>query len=899
VSTPEHYLQVSEILKAAMDRPAAERAAFLDEACAGNVALRAEVEALLAHDQNDSGALADDGLGIGLELMRAARTALGAETLPHEPSTRELPTQVGGYHVERLIAEGGMGSVLLARQESPRRTVALKLMRPGRDSRALLRRFRQEAHVLGQLQHPGIAHVYEAGLADVRTPDGNVTEQPFIAMEYVDGSELHQHVQRHQLDPRQRMKLMASICDAVQCAHDKGVIHRDLKPSNILVDQSGRPKILDFGVARAMDREILVTTMETDAGQLIGTLAYMSPEQVRADPAQIDARSDVYALGVLLYELLADKPPYTLRDVPVPEAMRIICDEESTSLSSIDSRFRGDVETLVAKALEKDPARRYASARDFGADIERYLANKPLVARPPSAMYQLRKFARRNQGLVAGVIGMIVILIAGMATTSWFAWQATRQRDAAGRERDAARREARRVAALNTFLVDDLFGAVDPRSGAAYDRSVLDMLNDATANLEVFVEDPDIEILIRTALGKIFRELGNLDAAERHLRRALSLSRELYGDEHADTLTPRRELALTLLVKNQFDESQRLLTTQLAIQQAQEVVDQTEVARTLGSLGNVAYRWGHYDKAEQLYRRVIDVLEAAGQDHLQLYTDTLNGLANVMHNAGRLEESVALHREVLARRIEELGADHIRVSESQHNLGAILIMLGELEEANRLLLSALAIRHRLLGDAHRHVADTLQQLGRVRLEQGDARGAREYAAQALAMQRQLLPEQHGEIAFTLDLMAKAAAAEGDLETHERCFREAYAIYAVVEGPNSRAAAASLANIGTSLRLQERFDEAVEAHVQGLQAIRAAFPPDSPSVYRYQTSLGICLTRTGRYADAEVQLLEAYANLNRLHNPAATQTYDALKDLYEAWDRPELLDNVTEARGIGG
>jgi serine/threonine protein kinase/tetratricopeptide (TPR) repeat protein len=330
----------------------------------------------------------------------------------HGDPTHRIPAVIGHYRIIRLLGEGGMGAVYEAEQETPRRTIALKIIKPGFGTPRHLRRFEQEAQALGRLQHPGIAQIYEAGTADT-----GWGLQPYFAMEFIRGKTLREYVRERQLTTRQRLDLMARIAEAVHHAHERGLIHRDLKPGNIVVDETGQPKILDFGIARITDSDI-EATRQTDVGQLIGTLAYMSPEQVLADPLQLDTRSDVYALGVILYELLAGDLPYDIGHSQLHEAIQTIRDTDPAPLSSIQRIYRGDIETIVAKALEKDKERRYASAADLAEDIRRHLANQPIKARPPSASYQLHKFYRRHK---AGVIGTAtaLVLAASSAVVTW------------------------------------------------------------------------------------------------------------------------------------------------------------------------------------------------------------------------------------------------------------------------------------------------------------------------------------------------------------------------------------------------------------------------------------------------------------------------------------------------
>ncbi|MFQ5590611.1 MAG: serine/threonine protein kinase [Phycisphaerae bacterium] len=330
------------------------------------------------------------------------------ETRP-APSTTGLAKRIGQFRVVRVIASGGMGTVYEAMQEKPRRTVALKLMKRGVASRSALRRFEYESQILARLRHPGIAQVYHAGTHR----DGEATV-PYFAMEYIPNAlSITKYVKGKKLGTRQMLDLFAQVCDAVHHGHQKGIIHRDLKPGNIMVDSDGQVKVIDFGVARSTDSDMAVTTLQTDVGQLIGTLQYMSPEQCTADPHDIDTRSDVYALGVVFYELLTGRLPYDLKDAAVFEAARVIREEAPTPPSTLNKALRGDVETIALKALEKERDRRYRSSAELADDIRRYLKSEPIIARPPSMAYQLRVFAGRHKGVIGAVAAVFVALLGG------------------------------------------------------------------------------------------------------------------------------------------------------------------------------------------------------------------------------------------------------------------------------------------------------------------------------------------------------------------------------------------------------------------------------------------------------------------------------------------------------
>lgn len=419
----DQFSLVSEIFLEANELPRVERRAFLDARCGGQPEIRAEVESLLQEESDVLTAIdvAAGGLRSQLEDIRARVNSEASEQAGSY--SQSLGEMFDEFQLVRLIGHGGMGDVYEAKQFDPPRQVAIKMVQLQYRSDRILRRFKREAGLLAQLNHPGIAQIYGSGVAE--TARGT---QPYIVMECVDGVPADRYVHEHELDSHARLDLLTQICDAVDHAHQQGIVHRDLKPPNILVTREGRVKILDFGVARAMDAEQHAVTLHTDVGQIIGTVPYMSPEQISGDSTVIDPRSDVYTLGVVAFELLVERRPYDVGDLNLADAARVICEQPASRLQSWDSRFRGDIDTIVGKALSKERERRYANAGEMAADLRRAMRNEPIAARPTSTWYRVSKFAQRERALVAGVAVAFASLLIGIVLVSNFALSESRQK---------------------------------------------------------------------------------------------------------------------------------------------------------------------------------------------------------------------------------------------------------------------------------------------------------------------------------------------------------------------------------------------------------------------------------------------------------------------------------------
>lgn len=591
----ERYQRISALFAAARRMPAAVRAAYLARQ-SGDESLTAEVKALLATDLG-ANALLDRSPVRSSEWLNSASAAV----------SDELPagTRIGRYELLGVLGKGAMGVVYRAQQEQPRREVALKLLRAGLASPALLHRFELEARLVARLAHPGIAQIYEAGAAD--TPFGKL---PYFAMELVDGPPLSTFVEQRRLSTRQRLELLAAVCDAVQHAHQKGVIHRDLKPANILVvarsdaaasgassaqaaDRdavpvpTGQPKILDFGVARLADAE--AATIATGYGQLIGTIPYMSPEQFGGDPHEIDTRCDVYALGVIGFELLTGRTPHDLHHRPLAEAVRLVREDDAPSLTSIDPRFRGDLEIIIRKTLERHKELRYASAAELAADIRRHLADEPIAAQPPTIRSQLRRLVRRHHTLAAVSATAVLTLLLGALATTWVAVEAVRARRLAEQrleQEQAAMRIAETENRMHRALFDfysRLFLSVSEPDSARL--SFEELIELAAESIDgAFPNDPLLEAPVRSTIGLAYQSLRRYDAAEHQLREALRLHETFAGQDHENTDIARYNLAHLFQVMERWAEAEAL--TQLRVDSLRRTRGE-EHADTRGALDDL------------------------------------------------------------------------------------------------------------------------------------------------------------------------------------------------------------------------------------------------------------------------------------------------------------------------
>jgi tetratricopeptide (TPR) repeat protein/predicted Ser/Thr protein kinase len=800
-------------------------------------------------------------------------------------TTPASPTTIGRYRILGLLGEGGMGAVYRAEQDQPSRIVALKVVRPDLVSPRLVRRFARETEVLGRLQHPGIAQIYEAGTAE--GPEG---PQPFFAMELVAGVPLDEYTRGKGLTVTQRLELFARICDAVHYAHQKGVIHRDLKPSNILVDDAGQPKVLDFGVARIADEDS-ENTRQTTMGQLLGTLQYMSPEQINADPLDIDIRSDVYSLGVILYQLLAEQLPYDISRHGLHEAAWVILQVDPAPLSSVNRTLRGDVETIVGKALEKEKARRYSSADELASDIRRYLKHEPISARPASAGYQIRKFAERNKALVGGLTLAAAILVVGAVVSIMLAVRATAaerlaetrraEAEASGRlaeqrraeataallAADSARavaqqeqraaeasaavatREADRATSVNAVL-QDLLRSPDPERSLGEKLTVRELLDQVSANPERYNRNavPDVQAAVDQSLGRAYLSLALFPEARRHFDSAYAIRRRVLGPHALELASSAEDRAALSKQLGDYPAAERYYREGLAIRRRLGGTDDDPISRAVSDLGFVRYSRGDHAGAERLYRESLRLAmrrhgrrgaEVAVQQH---------ALGQFLLWTRRPKEALPLLEASLAGKRELYGDVHPSVLISRNTLASARKNAGDFTGATALYRESLRQALKLYGDEHTSTASIKMELaeclvGVRRLEEADT-----LMLAAMATRERLLGEQHADVSLGRTQMARLRMEQRNFTGADSLFRLALAGRRALLGDSSPSVASSLNDLGYSAQLQGRWADAEPYHRQALAIFSAK------GLVREETDaiaqLGWVLSKGPRLAEAD-------------------------------------------------
>ncbi|UCC32655.1 MAG: serine/threonine protein kinase [Phycisphaerales bacterium] len=812
------------------------------------------------------------------------------QATPRMPAA--IPKMIGRFHVKGVLASGGMGTVYRAVQEHPRRTVAVKVMRHGIASRSAMRRFEYESQILARLRHPGIAQVYEAGTHD--DPDAPGEPVPFFAMEYIPNARpITEHAKEKKLGTRERLGLFAHVCDAVHHGHQKGIIHRDLKPGNILVDSHGEVKIIDFGVARGTDSDLAVTTVQTDIGQLIGTLQYMSPEQCEADPHDIDTRSDVYALGVVLYELLAGKLPYDVKKKPVYETTRVIREQQPTRLSTSDTTLKGDIETITLKALQKDRERRYQSALELAQDLRRYLGGEAIIARPPSIVYQLRVFARRNKVVFAAMAAVFIVLLGGAIVSTSLYVRAERAHAETVVERDRALAAEQDTAAINEFF-EDMLSAVDPFEEAsrsalpgASDVKVIDMLRSAIPQIdERFADKPELEAKVRLAVASAFGNLGELAEAKEHGRRALEIYRRIGGERDVRTLTAMSECA-PLWYSDERGEA--LSMARLAFKGLRQACGPGD-QRTLNAAGHVAYMLfldGKNTEAETLLRSALEAIEEPDEAHTRARAWLLAQLAGVQRNLCRFQASESTARVARELATKALAPGSVAGSWATMFLADSLENQGRYKEALAAARECFRGYRKRFGKDHRFTLHAQNSLGDALREAGELDEAETVLRDVL--QVQVKERYDREAAFTRESLGELLNRRGAYVEAEELLRDSVAWFTRERGRENPVVLWSKGSLAAALHGQGRLEEA-EALLRDAVATAEHLGPDGfCQISRLRCHFGRCLTDLERYEEAEEQLLAAYEGESAMRGDEHRYTREAvanLAHLYESSGRPD-------------
>ncbi len=726
---PSRYRRVKELFSELRGLDEASAQDALVERCEGDMDLQREVEELLRHDRDVS----KGPLGQALAAPR---------------ETDGVPEAIGPYIVGKHLGAGGMGDVYLAEQQHPiRRTVALKLIRVGLETKEVVARFESERQALAMMEHPNIARAYDAG----STKDG----RPYFVMEYVEGLPINEYCDQARLNTLQRLELLAQVCDGLQHAHHKAVIHRDIKPSNVLVtvaDGVPIPKIIDFGVAKAAAQPLTEQTMFTEVGQLVGTPDYMSPEQATLDGGDVDTRSDIYSVGVLMYEVLVGALPFDrgelqkagleavlrrIREVDPPRPSARVktqnpidgraLESRKTTLNRLTVELRGELDWITMKALEKDPSRRYASASEFADDLRRFLKHEPVSAGPPGFRYSASKFIRRHR-VGAAFASLAALFLVTIALTNYS------QSKVIAAERDRASAEAESASQLSGFLIG-LFKDADPARAKGADITARDLLEVGAQKIDALDDQPMVQAAFAEAIGGVYGTIGMFDEGRALLEDAHAYrTANRNGDQASELAYAGSGLELSTLFMKAGRPDEGLALAKESVEIHERLLGSSEeLAASLNGYGNALWNTGDMEEAEVQHRRALEIRRKVLGPRHSAVAASLHNVASLMFLGGDLEQAERLYLESIDIAEETEGPNDFGVATSMHTLAMVYSESGRFDEAVPLEERSLAIRENVLGDKHPHVALSLTTLAEIHRGLGDPAKAEPLARRAVAI----------------------------------------------------------------------------------------------------------------------------------------------------------------------